>query len=75
MSGDEQKSESSEGEEEQMECRHKGDQFLNYFGLKVASEGDAGSGLLNRWMELLKSELIRHEVAMEQAARRYFYKG
>ena len=55
-----------------MERRHKGDQFLNYFGLKVASEGDAGSGLLNRWMELLKSELLRHEVCMELAA---IYKG
>ncbi|XP_044033850.1 GTPase IMAP family member 8-like [Siniperca chuatsi] len=69
MSDDEQKSEASEGEEEQMEHRQ------TCFGVEVASEDDAGSGPLNTWMELLEREWSRREVAMEQASWRHFYKS
>ncbi|XP_070783065.1 GTPase IMAP family member 8-like [Enoplosus armatus] len=69
LSDDEQKSEASGGEEEQMEHRHEDD---HSFGLKVASEDDAGP--LNAWMRLLEREWSRREVAMEQAAWIHFYK-
>ncbi|XP_037609920.1 GTPase IMAP family member 8-like [Sebastes umbrosus] len=70
MSDSKQKSEGSEGEEEQ-EHRHKGDQFKADF---LASEGDAASGPMKRWMGLMEREWSRREVAMEQAAWKHFRK-
>lgn len=75
MSGAEQKSEASQGHEEQMEPSREDDQLKTSFGpvLEVESEDDAGSGPLNIWMRLLETEWSRREVAMEQSSWRHFY--
>lgn len=73
MSEDQQMSEDSEGEEEQMEYRHEDDQFKTCFSLKVGCENDVGSDPLNRWMGLLEREWSRREAVMEQASWRNVY--
>lgn len=75
MSDAEQKSEASEGDEEQMETPCEDDQSNTRFGpvLGVESKDDGGSRPLNVWMRLLESEWSRREVAMEQASWRHFY--
>ncbi|GAA6214445.1 GTPase IMAP family member 8-like [Lates japonicus] len=63
----EQRSEGSEGEEEEMKHQLEDDQYLD-----LESEDDAGSDTLNKVKRLLESEWSRREAAMELFYKRVY---
>lgn len=67
VSKGEQRSEGSEGEEEEIKHQHEDNQFL-----ELESEDDAGSDTLNKMRRLLEREWSRREAVMELFYKRVY---